>query len=88
MDQLNKLRKEIDMADKELLTALSKRFTSVKKIGELKKSQGLPPLDKKRWQKVLKSRLELGKNSGLSEKFIKKIYDVIHKYSLEIEVKI
>ncbi len=85
MNKLNNLRQQIDKIDQKLIETLYKRFLVVAKIGKLKKDIGLPPLDMKRWEKVLQSRILMGKKLRLSEKLIKTIYEAIHKYSLEIE---
>lgn len=82
---MENLRKDIDDTDKQLLVILAKRFELVRKIGKLKKEQNLKPLDSKRWEEVLKTRSELAKKINLSTKFVEKLYNLIHKYSLEIE---
>ena len=87
MKTLEELRKEIDALDQEILNILEKRFTVVKQIGAIKKSNGLPVLDEKRWQEVLESKLIKARDLGLSENFIKKIYDIIHDHALELEKK-
>ena len=48
MNDLDKLREEIDEADEAVCAALKKRFTVVKKIGEYKKENGIRVLDKNR----------------------------------------
>lgn len=85
MEELNRLRKQIDEIDEEFLHTLANRFRVVAKIGKIKKSLGLPSLDQKRWEKVLQERIQSGKKYRLPEKLIKTIYEAIHKYSLEIE---
>ncbi|MCS6956316.1 MAG: chorismate mutase [Patescibacteria group bacterium] len=87
MKKLEDYRKQIDKIDEKLIKTLSKRFFVVKKIGKLKKKLNLPPLDKKRWNEIIKSRTDLGEKIGLSKKLIKKIYQAIHDYSLKIEKK-
>lgn len=82
---LENLRKQLDAIDNELLTLLSKRMTIVTQVGMIKKEKGIPPLDKKRWEEVLSSRTQIGKQLGLSEKFIQNIWDFIHKDALEKE---
>lgn len=83
--KLEKWRKQIDALDKKLLNILGKRFNIVRQIGEYKKIKGIPPLDKKRWQTILKSQLSKARLYNLSKNFIKKLYNLIHKNSLEIE---
>jgi chorismate mutase len=82
---LNSLRLEIDEIDEKLICLLAKRSHISQSIGEYKKEQGIKPLDKKRWEKVLQSRIKLGKKHDLTEKFVKNIWEEIHQSSLEVQ---
>ena len=84
-NQLNSLRKQIDILDNNLLKILAKRFQMVKKIGQLKKKLNLSTFDKKRFDDVLKTRISKAQQLGLSNDLIKKIYNIIHEEALEIE---
>jgi chorismate mutase len=88
MELLDKYRKQIDKIDKKIIDYLAKRYQVVKKVGEFKKKKGLKPFDKKRFQEVLKTRISFAEEKGLPKELIKKIYQTIHKFSLEIEKKI
>lgn len=83
--ELNDLRLKIDSLDDELLRTLAKRFEHVQEIRAIKKKNGLAPLDPKRWQEVLESRLAEAEELGLSTEFTKQILELIHERSLEIE---
>ncbi len=85
MDKINQQRKMIDQVDREIIDLLAQRFDAVKQIGEVKKELGVPSLDESRWQMVLDSKMQLAKRYGLSEDMIKEIYEIIHKYALEVE---
>lgn len=74
---LNKLRKEIDKADKKLLKSLAERFEITKNVGLYKKDFNLPPLDKKREKVVFQKKEELAKKLNLNPLLIKKIYRLI-----------
>lgn len=87
-NELELLRKEIDAADQKLLEALAERMAVVKRVGEYKKQNNLPPLDQARWQKVLENKLAQAKELGLSEDLVKEIYEIIHKHALRIEKEI
>lgn len=88
MDNLKNWRKQIDTIDKQILNLLAKRFKLSQKIGQYKKEQKLPVLDKTRWIKVLELNLEQAESLNLSEDFIKKIFTLIHKYSISIQKNI
>lgn len=87
MNNLKTLRSKIDKADQELIKALAKRQEVVLEIGKLKKKLKLPPLDQKRWQEVLESKIQMGEKLNLPKSLIVKIYNAIHEHSLEIESK-
>jgi chorismate mutase len=86
-DTLEQLRAEIDAADAKILDALAERMAVVQRVGKFKKANNLPPLDPKRWEQVLQSKLVQAGEKGLSADLIKDIYERIHKESLEIEEK-
>jgi len=83
--KLETLRKEIDVLDKEIVERLAKRIAIAKKIGELKKTQGVDAFVKDRWQKVLESKIALGKELDVSKEFIETIYTVIHDHSVKVQ---
>jgi chorismate mutase len=83
MNKLEKLRKQIDQLDKELVSILEKRFSIVKLIGEYKKEVGLPILDQKREQEVLDAKKKLVDDAMWPH--YKKIFQLIMDFSKEVE---
>ena len=65
--ELETLRQEIDVIDKELLALFEKRMDVAKQVGSYKLSHGIPVLDESREQQVLKNRLALLKNREYAE---------------------
>lgn len=86
--KLETYRREIDTIDGELLTLLAKRMELVTAVGMWKQKYNRKPLDKKRWEEVLVTRIEKGEKLGLKRRFTQSLYILIHKYALEIEKKI
>ncbi|OGH18848.1 MAG: hypothetical protein A3F31_04705 [Candidatus Levybacteria bacterium RIFCSPHIGHO2_12_FULL_38_12] len=86
-EDLEDIRKEIDEIDEELIKILARRFEAVKKIGRLKKLSGENPLDIKRWEEIISSRILRGTLVNLPSEFVKKLFGVIHNLSLDIERK-
>jgi chorismate mutase len=82
---LESWRQQIDQIDDELLHVLARRMIVIKKIGLFKKNHGIAPLDQRRWQIVLHSKLALAKSLDLSEKLVKGVYELIHEQALKIE---
>ena len=56
MDELERLREEIDGIDRELASAFERRMKVAGRIGLVKKRNGAAVLDEKREQTVLESR--------------------------------
>ena len=79
---LDLLRENIDSIDKQMLELLAKRMTTVEKIGEYKKENNIAVFQLRRWEHIIRSRKEFGENMGLSEEFIKKILQLVHKESI------
>jgi len=88
MNTLEDLRKKIDRLDMQLLTVLQERMRVVVDVGKLKALHNIPPLDAKRWQSVLESRLLQAEAFGLHKEFITRILDTIHDEALRIEKNI
>lgn len=82
-NKLEDWRKQIDILDEKIITLLAKRMNVVKKIGEYKRKQKISALDTNRWEKVVASRLVQAKKLGLSEEFVNKLLQLIHKHSLK-----
>lgn len=85
MKTLDEVRIEIDSADKEIIKLIAKRIELVKEVADIKHKLQLPALDSTRWQKVIESRIQIGKELKLSEELITKIYDAIHEEAIKIE---
>lgn len=77
MNQINKLREEIDKVDCEIVKQLNKRIELVLEIKECKKKSNLPIEDYAREEEIV-SNLEFGE---LDEKFVRDIYEVIFRFS-------
>lgn len=85
---LEKLRQEIDNFDDKLLEILNGRMAVSRKIGEYKKKHSITILQTSRWDKILKSRIELAGKKGLSEEFIMKIFKAIHQESINHQTRV
>ena len=57
-------------------------------IGKIKKKQNVAILQSSRWSNILKKMITDGKEKGLSEDFILKIFKAIHQESINHQEKI
>jgi chorismate mutase len=80
---LNKLRTEIDNIDYKIIDLLSKRFGITDEIGKLKKELNITTLQIDRWKTIVDLRLKYANSFGLSDKFVAKILELIHKESIK-----
>ena len=86
--KLSKYRAKIDMIDNDLVEILGKRMNLSDKIGKLKKDKNVAVLQSKRWNEILGKMILEGKDNGLSEEFVLKIFKAIHQESINHQNKI
>ncbi|CAN5895575.1 bifunctional 3-deoxy-7-phosphoheptulonate synthase/chorismate mutase type II [soil metagenome] len=88
VEYLEELRDQLDHLDNETLEIFGRRAKISRKIGEYKKANNITILQVKRWDQLLGDRLERARRDGLEEQFVKDLFDVVHKYSIEMQNKI
>ena len=87
-DKLYSLRSMIDSTDDELIQILAKRMDLVSQIGEYKKDNNITILQIKRWNEIICKRLSKAKEFGLHTNFIKKLLEILHEESIQIQTDI
>ncbi len=85
---LDELRDEIDGVDREIIEILAKRMDIARAIGDYKKKNEITILQSKRWDTIIKDRMEQGKEKALTEDFIQELYNAIHKESIRQQSKV
>ncbi|RLD67705.1 MAG: 3-deoxy-7-phosphoheptulonate synthase [Bacteroidetes bacterium] len=85
---LEKLRFEIDHIDEELLMILSRRMHKIEEIGYYKKDNNITVLQMDRLRQMMISRLKMGKDLDLNNKFVLKLLQLVHKDSIQAQTKI
>ncbi|MBD40854.1 MAG: 3-deoxy-7-phosphoheptulonate synthase [Flavobacteriaceae bacterium] len=88
INELENLREKIDDADSQILDILGNRMKVSDEIGKIKKKQNVAILQSERWKDILKKMISDGKEKGLSEDFILKIFKAIHQESINHQEKI
>ena len=66
MKDLNELRQEIDVIDRQLVALFEQRMAVTEQVGRYKLANGMPVLDRSREEQVLASKVELLQDKGLS----------------------
>lgn len=86
--QLDRLRKEIDLIDDEIMNILASRMKIAREIGQYKKENNMIILQTDRWKEVLQKFVDRGTQYGLSEEFITRLIKSIHDESIEQQEKV
>jgi chorismate mutase len=87
-NKLEILRNKIDELDDELLNILTRRVELSKKIGQYKKENNVTILQVRRWNNIMNKQLKNAKINGISNTFVKYIFDAIHDESIEVQTKV
>ena len=87
-ENIDQLRAKSDIIDENILYALGSRMKISRKIGEYKKNNNIAILQTSRWDAILAKVVEAGKEYGLSEKFLKDVFNAIHEASVEVQNEI
>lgn len=83
IQELNKLRSNIDSIDNQLIHLLANRMNVSRAIGEYKKLHQIQIVQSKRYDELLNRLCEQGIEVGLTAQFITDIMDIIHKESIK-----
>jgi len=83
-NKINKLRKEIDRIDQDLIDLLKNRLSIAKEIGQVKASNLLGINDIDRENKIIKN-LSIEANNDLKEEDISNIFKLIFSISKNLQ---
>lgn len=87
-DNLEKLRSEIDKLDEELIDILARRMKVVGEIGQYKRENRITILQLKRWNQVIRERVEAGIKLGLSREFILNLMQSVHNEGIRLQMEV
>ena len=85
---LSALRIKMDSIDEQLMELLSGRMEIAKLMGEFKKVEGLTVLHLERWREIVRTRMKWSKELGLSEEFILRVLEQVHKESIKVQTDV
>ena len=85
---LSALRIKMDSIDEQLMELLSGRMEIAKLMGVFKKEEGLTVLNLERWREIVKTRMNWSKELGLSEEFILRVLEQVHKESIRVQTTV
>ena len=87
-ESLAMLRRRIDSIDNELLDVLSRRMQVSREIGQYKKENSMPVVQAGRYNDVLRSRIEMGEQLGMSAEFMRTFLLAVHDESVRQQIEI
>ncbi len=87
-ESLNRLRKQIDECDNELMNLLAKRMRICREIGEYKKQNNMTVLQTNRYNEILQKRGAQGSLCGISPESVAAIFETIHEESVRQQLEI
>ena len=85
MDELTKLRQEIDSVDDQLLQLLKKRLDIVKRVGDYKRKVGKAVVDSSREQAIIEQRSEQAKVYGIDRSIVEKVWKTLFQIAYTVE---
>lgn len=86
--KIESLRGEIDRLDEKLILLLADRMNISSTIGQIKAEEDITILQPERWNDILARALAEGNTLGLSDAFIREIFNVIHQESINRQLDI
>jgi len=86
--ELDRLRKQIDLIDDELIHILASRMHIAREIGLYKKNNGITILQSTRWKDILDKFINRGQENGLSEEFLARFIKAVHDESINQQQQI
>lgn len=87
-ENLQELRKQIDECDTTMIELLAKRMRVSREIGTFKKEHSVTILQSSRYREILDKRGAQGALCGMSESFMRSIFEAIHEESIRQQMEI
>ncbi len=87
-ENLTELRKQIDECDTTLIELLAKRMRISREIGTFKKEHNVTILQSDRYREILDKRGAQGALCGMTESFLRGIFESIHEESVRQQMNI
>lgn len=81
-DTITYYRKQIDTLDKQIIDLLGERMKAARAIGTYKMDHQIGVVQSARFEEVLQHGIERGKKQGLSEEFVRALYNDVHRESV------
>lgn len=87
-ESLEALRQQIDAIDNNVLDQLTKRMRVSREIGTYKKEHNMTVVQTQRYSEILSKRGAQGVLCGMSDEFVKSIFEAIHEESVRQQMDV
>lgn len=87
-ENLADLRRQIDEIDDKIIEILAKRMRISREIAEYKKEHNMPVLQAGRYDEILTQRSQQGAQLGMSEEFMKEVFEAVHGESVRHQIQL
>ena len=84
--EIEQIRQVIDTMDAEVVDIVGKRMELVRQLAHVKLKHNMPIFQKERWQEIIESRTHWGLKNQLKEKFMLKLFELIHDQSIQTQI--
>ena len=88
LKNIESLRVQIDAIDTEMMNMLGKRMKMAEDIGRYKKRNNISILQPERWNEILNSAVQKGRQRDLSDEFVIQLLSAIHQESIRHQTAI
>lgn len=79
---MDALRREVDELDQQVVTLLAARMEIVRRMGALKREHAISVFQPERWEAIITSRIEHGREHRLADELIFRIFELIHQEAI------
>lgn len=87
-ESLGQLRRQIDECDNALIELLARRMRISREIGQYKKEHNMTVVQTSRYNEILDKRGAQGVLCGMSDEFMKTVFEAIHEESVHQQIDI
>ncbi len=88
LESIEAIRVRIDEIDNELLSLLGRRMQMAQDIGTYKKRNNISILQPERWNEILNTAVQKGRQRDLSDEFVIQLLSAIHQESIRHQTNI
>ncbi|MDR1725845.1 MAG: chorismate mutase [Bacteroidales bacterium] len=82
---ITSIREKIDCIDTEIISLLQQRMQYSEELAKIKWKENMSLYQPQRWKELLQKIIEQAKQKGLSEDFIKSLFEQIHEESINVQ---